>query len=84
MWSPGGGLAPDPATALHVRSVIGEFVGQAAGLHAVIATAALRPLLAEFFEQSDIRVDVFAYTEIPPEVSLEPAGVIDAPRTRAA
>jgi len=85
MWSPAGGLAPDPATALHVRTAIAAYVADVhAGPHAVVTTAVLRPLLAEFFEHSDVRIDVFAYTEIPPEVRLEPAGVIEAPNARAA
>jgi flagellar biosynthesis protein FlhA len=85
MWSPTGGLAPDPATALHVRAAIERYVQEAVpGPHAVIATAALRPVLAEFFEQTALRIDVFAYTEIPSDVQLEPAGIIDAPGRRAA
>jgi flagellar biosynthesis component FlhA len=50
----------------------------------LVATAALRPLLAEFFEHQALHVDVFAYTEIPPHIVLEPAGIIDAPAGRAA
>jgi flagellar biosynthesis protein FlhA len=85
MWSPSGGLAPDPATALHVRATIEAYVKQPVpGPHAIVATAALRPVLAEFFEQTALRIDVFAYTEIPADVALEPAGIIDAPSARAA
>ncbi len=85
MWSPGGGLAPDPATALHVRARIETYLNDAlAGPHAIVATAALRPVLAEFFEQMGLRIDVFAYTEIPADVALEPAGIIDTPRELAA
>jgi flagellar biosynthesis protein FlhA len=80
MWSPGGGLAPDPATALHVRATVEAYVKQKLpGPHAVVATAALRPVLAEFFEQTAVRIDVFSYTEIPSDVTLEPAGIIDTP-----
>ncbi len=85
MWSPGGGLAPDPATALHVRSSIEAYLKDAlAGPHAVVATAALRPVLADFFEQTALRIDVFSYSEIPSDVLLEPAGIIDSPTERAA
>jgi flagellar biosynthesis protein FlhA len=84
-WSPGAGLAPDPGTALHVRATVEAYLQDAvAGPHAIVATAGLRPVLAEFFEQTALRVDVFAYTEIPSEVALEPAGIIDAPAGRAA
>ena len=85
MWSPAGGLAPDPATAIYVRARIEAYVKEAVpGPHAIVATAALRPVLAEFFEQTALCIDVFAYTEIPADVVLEPAGIIDAPSDRAA
>jgi flagellar biosynthesis protein FlhA len=85
MWSPAAGLAPDPVTALHVRSTIEAYVKNVVpGPHAIVATAALRPVLAEFFEQTGFRIDVFSYTEIPTDIALEPAGVIDAPGSRAA
>jgi flagellar biosynthesis protein FlhA len=85
MWSPAGGLAPDPVTALHVRSTVETYANdRLAGPHAVVVTAALRPLRADFFEQTALRIDVFAYTEIPSEVALEPAGIIDWPSGRAA
>ncbi len=85
MWTAGGGLAPDPATAVHVRMQIEAYLSEPIpGGHAIIATAALRPLLADFFEQIGIRIDVYAYTEIPSDIALEPAGVIDAPAALAA
>jgi hypothetical protein len=31
-----------------------------------------------------VRIDVFAFAEIPTDVALEPAGIIDAPAGRAA
>jgi flagellar biosynthesis protein FlhA len=85
MWNPASGLAPDPATALHVRASLEGYVAEMRGsLPAVVVTAALRPLLAEFFERTDMRVDVLAFTEIPPDVALEPAAIVDAPRAQAA
>jgi flagellar biosynthesis protein FlhA len=85
MWSAESGLAPDPATALHVRARIEAYLADPqAAPHAVVATGALRPLLAEFFEHTALRVDVFAYTEIPSDVQLEPAGIIDSPHAPSA
>jgi len=76
MWT-AGGLAPDPKTALHVRAQIERYLGEGANApHAVVSTAALRPMLADFFERMGLLVDVFAYTEIPAEVALEPAGIV--------
>jgi len=81
MWSSEGGLAPDPQTARHVRENVTRFLADAAfAPHAVVVSAALRPLLAEFFERVGPRIDVYAFGEIPPGVELEPAGVLDAIR----
>ncbi|HEY0613764.1 MAG TPA: flagellar biosynthesis protein FlhA [Candidatus Elarobacter sp.] len=78
MWSPESGLAPDPATALHLReSVVRYAAHDERAPHALVVTAALRPLLAEFLQRTASRVPVYAYTELPPELELEPAGVID-------
>ncbi len=85
MWSPAGGLAPDPVTTMHVRTRIAGYLEEPVpGPHAIVATAALRPMLAEFFEQTGFHIDVFAYTEIPTDIVLEPAGIIEAPDGRAA
>ncbi|MFN2460692.1 MAG: FHIPEP family type III secretion protein [Candidatus Velthaea sp.] len=85
MWTSADGLAPDPQTALHVREWIGRYVADASlAPHAVVATAALRPKLADFFDRTALPVDVYAYTEIPAEVAIEPAGIIDAPKPLAA
>jgi flagellar biosynthesis protein FlhA len=80
MWSSDGGLAPDPATALHVRETIARYAAEPAHApHAIVVTAPLRPLLAEFLERSAPGVPVYAYAELPPEVALEPAGIAGAP-----
>jgi flagellar biosynthesis protein FlhA len=80
MWSNETGLAPDPHTARHVRDHAERFLADAAfAPHTVLVSATLRPLLAEFFERVGPRLDVFAFGEIPPEVSIEPALVCAAP-----
>jgi flagellar biosynthesis protein FlhA len=79
MWSSETGLAPDPHTARHVRACAERFVADPTHApHAIVVTATLRPLLAEFFERVGPRIEVYAFGEIPPSVQLEPAGVIDA------
>jgi flagellar biosynthesis protein FlhA len=80
MWSADGGLAPDPRTALHVREAVARYGAEPAfAPHAVVVTAPLRALLAEFLERSGDGVAVYAYAELPPELALEPAGVVDTP-----
>jgi flagellar biosynthesis protein FlhA len=79
MWSPDGGLAPDPATAIHVRETIARYAAdEACAPHAVVVTAPLRPLLAEFLERAGSGVAVFAFAELPPELGMEPAGLLRA------
>jgi flagellar biosynthesis component FlhA len=85
MWSPDGGLAPDPATAVHVRETVARYAAaDAYAPHAVVVTAPLRPLLAEFLERSAPGVAVFAFAELPPEIALEPAAVVEAPQRSVA
>jgi flagellar biosynthesis protein FlhA len=77
MWSPDGGLAPDPVTALHVREALARYAADAAcAPHAIVVTAPLRPLLADFVERTTPAVGVFAYAELPPELALEPVDVL--------
>jgi flagellar biosynthesis component FlhA len=84
MWSNGGGLAPDPQTAQHVRDRVAAYLADpACGPHALVVSAPLRPVLAEFFERVGPRVDVYAFGELPPEVQLDPAGMIEPSATPA-
>jgi len=79
MWS-SEGLAPDPATALHLRAAVDAFVADPAfAPHCIVTTSALRPLLADFFERVGPRVTVYAFAELPPLVAVEPAAVIGPP-----
>jgi len=80
MWSPDGGLAPDPRTALHLRERITAHVADATlAPHALVVTAPLRPLLAEFLERTAPGIAVYAYAELPTDLALEPVGIIEAP-----
>jgi flagellar biosynthesis protein FlhA len=81
MWTNDGGLAPDPRTALEVRDAVARYTADPANApHAIVVTAPLRPLLAEFLERSGLRVAAYAYAELPPEIALEPVGVVESPR----
>ncbi|MBV8579728.1 MAG: FHIPEP family type III secretion protein [Candidatus Eremiobacteraeota bacterium] len=80
MWSAEGGLAPDPRTALAVREAVARYAADGAcAPHAIVVTAPLRPLLADFLERSTPGVAVYAYAELPPELALEPVALVDAP-----
>jgi arylamine N-acetyltransferase len=80
MWSADDGLAPDPHTALHVRETIARYAADpGCAPHAVVVTAPLRPLLAEFLQRTARGVAVYAFAELPAELVLEPARVIEPP-----
>jgi flagellar biosynthesis protein FlhA len=79
-WSGHGADAGDPMTALGVRERIEAYVARTPrDRAAVLCTATLRPLLADFLLRSGIRVGVFAYGELPTELAIAPAEVIAEP-----
>jgi flagellar biosynthesis protein FlhA len=85
LWSAQTGLAPDAQIALHVRDTVMRYAADASlAPHAIVVTAPLRALLAEFLERSCGAIAVFAYAEIPPEVAVEPIAVLEAPARSAA
>jgi flagellar biosynthesis protein FlhA len=82
MWSSDAGLAPDPQTALYLREHVTRYrADESQAPHAVVVTAPLRPLLAEFLDRTAPGTAVYAYAELPPECALVPAGLIQEPRS---
>ncbi len=76
-WCRYGNEGLDPATALALRGRIEKYAAaMPRDRAAVICTAALRPALADFLLRSEIRVSVYAYGELPNELTLAPAEVI--------
>jgi flagellar biosynthesis protein FlhA len=67
----------EAAEALPLRDRIEAYASHTArDRAAVVCTAALRPQLADLVQRSGLRVGVFAYGELPPELPLEPAEMI--------
>lgn len=76
-WCRGASDALEPATALAVRSRIEAYsAAMPRDRAAVVCTALLRPVLADFLLRSGIKVSVYAYGEVPSELALAPAEVI--------
>ncbi|HEY9084331.1 MAG TPA: flagellar biosynthesis protein FlhA [Candidatus Tyrphobacter sp.] len=76
-WS--GADSLDPAQALRVRERIEAYAARVPRERAaVVCTAPLRPLLADLLLRSGLRLDVFAYGELPPELRLEPTEIVRA------
>ena len=77
-WSGGEGAA-DPARAIALRDEVSGYAARVPRERAaVLCGAALRPLLADLLLRSGLRVDVLAYAELPPELPLAPAGIVEA------
>ena len=72
------GNAPDPHRALELRDALARYAQQAGRDRAsLICTAAIRPVVADMAERAGIRIDVFGYGELPPELQLVPVEVVN-------
>jgi flagellar biosynthesis protein FlhA len=79
-WSSYGPDGSAPTTALVVRDRIEAYTARTPrDRAAVLCTAMLRPLLADFLLRFGIRTSVYAYGELPNELELKPAEVIAEP-----
>jgi flagellar biosynthesis protein FlhA len=84
-WSQYAGEALEPTTALEIRTRIEAYsAAMPRERAAVVCTAGLRPALADFLLRCGIRVSVYAYGELPNEVTLAPAEVIAEPEQNVA
>jgi flagellar biosynthesis protein FlhA len=76
-WCRYGSDGLEPATALALRARVERYSASVARERAaVVCTAALRPVLADFLLRSGLRVSVYAYGELPNELTLAPSEVI--------
>ena len=83
-WLVDGTFAPHPEIAMHLRTSALTYAKTVARERAaVVCTSALRPALAEFFARFEVRVEVFAYAELPPELELRPALILKSPQPAA-
>jgi len=83
-WGAHGEAAGSPEVALALRARIEAYAAtMPRDRAAVVCTSALRPLLADFLLRSGIRIDVFAYGELPAELALRPAEIVDAGQANA-
>lgn len=78
-WTgPGAEIAPDPERALALRDRIEGYARRMPrDRAAVVCTASLRPVLADFLLRSGTRIEVLGYGELPPELQLVPAEVVN-------
>jgi flagellar biosynthesis protein FlhA len=77
-WCRYGSDACDPATALAIRARVEAYATRTPrDRAAVVCTAALRPMLADFLLRCGLRIGVYAYGELPSDMALAPVEVID-------
>jgi flagellar biosynthesis protein FlhA len=77
-WLVDATLAPHPETATHVRAIVGTYLTRVPRERAaILCSATLRAPLADFLHRFGLRVDVFSFGEIPPDVEMRPAMLLD-------
>jgi len=73
------GTATDPRLVMRIREEAELYTKTIAPQRAaIVCTSAVRPLVADFLARSGLRVNVFSYAEVPPEIRLAPAGIVKA------
>jgi flagellar biosynthesis protein FlhA len=73
------GAPPRPDRALRLRERVGEYLRAVPRERAaIVCGGAVRAPLADLLARLGLRVDVFAYTELPPELELRPAMLLEA------
>jgi flagellar biosynthesis protein FlhA len=79
-----GGEAADAEIAMALRSQIESYAAcTQRDRAAVVCTSSLRPVLADFLLRSGIRVAVYAYGELPNELTLAPSEVLNVTEPNA-
>jgi len=77
-WLVEGALAPHPDAAVRVRGIVAAYVARVPRERAaVVCGSTLRAPFSEFLRRFGFRVDVFSFGEIPAEIELRPAMVLD-------
>ena len=83
-WCRFGNAELNPSAALSLRARVERYaLTMPRERAAVVCTAALRPVLADFLLRSGIRLSVYAYGELPNEITLAPSEVIGLTETNA-
>jgi flagellar biosynthesis protein FlhA len=79
-WLVDGTLAPQPDLAVHVRGIVHAYLTRVVRERAaIVCTGNVRASLADFLRRFNLRVDVFAFGELPADLDVAPAMVLAAP-----
>jgi flagellar biosynthesis component FlhA len=78
------GDVPDPQLALYVRERIETYArSMPAGRATVLCTSLFRPTLSEMLARFNLTAEVFAFSELPGELSVKPLTIVGAPGLQA-
>ena len=70
----------DPALALHVRERIEAYARTVPpGRATILCTTAFRRTLSDLLARFNISIDVFAFSELPSEITVKPATIVGPP-----
>lgn len=84
-WFSDGSAAANPEVAVHIRSSAAAYLTRVPRERAaLLCSAVVRGSLAEFLRRLGIRLDVFAYAELPPELEIHPAQIMAGPQLAVA
>jgi len=84
-WLGDGTTAAGPEIAQHLRATTSVYSSRVPRERAaLVCTAPLRAPLGDLLRRLGTRLDVIAYGELPPELELRPAMVLESPRGAAA
>jgi flagellar biosynthesis protein FlhA len=74
-----GGTSADAQIVMRIRDEAETYARSVAPQRAaIVCTSVVRPLVADFLARSGLRINVYSYAEIPPEIRLAPAGIVKA------
>ena len=74
-----GALAPEPALAAYVRSCVERYLEVTSPAQAaIVCGSAVRGAIAEFLFKTGLRVDVYAFAELPRECVITPSSLLEA------
>lgn len=74
-----GAATADAQLVLRIRDAAESYAKSIAPQRAaILCTSAVRALVADFLARSGLRINVYSYAEVPPEIRLAPAGIVKA------
>lgn len=68
-------VGTDPKRAIALRADVEAYIGSAPRDRALLCTTNVRSIVADFLLRAGLRIEVFSYAELPPELEIRPAAI---------